>query len=264
MRVIEMSMEQRWNERAGEMRDTRENPPTHGIIRHHPHIFQTLKSCWDKRIVTRDYYFERKEANQAIMKVHNIVTWMPEGLQWSNLLVSLFAVPVLAVADFPPTGHFSYHKLLFSLISNSSHFIPSTTDCWLGGPTCLLKPLTLTWKGTHINADECGPDVQTGGFRVRYPFLVNVHQTAQALDQLVPIKSRQACSDRKILAAHKIKVLRVDEGEARLGMEQCRQNEGAGQMGDPQEKPPTSSIIRHDSHMRKYESNPTRNRTRFA
>ncbi|KAJ8882528.1 hypothetical protein PR048_014339 [Dryococelus australis] len=32
MRVIEVSIEQRWNERAGETGDARENPPTSGII----------------------------------------------------------------------------------------------------------------------------------------------------------------------------------------------------------------------------------------
>ncbi|KAJ8895263.1 hypothetical protein PR048_000588 [Dryococelus australis] len=34
MRVIEASMEQRWNERVGKMGDPRENPPTNGIVRH--------------------------------------------------------------------------------------------------------------------------------------------------------------------------------------------------------------------------------------
>ncbi|KAJ8875970.1 hypothetical protein PR048_023878 [Dryococelus australis] len=34
MRVTEVSMEQRWNERAGKTRDPRENPPTNGIVRY--------------------------------------------------------------------------------------------------------------------------------------------------------------------------------------------------------------------------------------
>ncbi|KAJ8865566.1 hypothetical protein PR048_033086 [Dryococelus australis] len=38
MRVIEVSMEQRRNERACEMGDPRENPPTNGIVRHDSHL----------------------------------------------------------------------------------------------------------------------------------------------------------------------------------------------------------------------------------
>ncbi|KAJ8872460.1 hypothetical protein PR048_026065 [Dryococelus australis] len=34
MRVIEVSMEQRWNEKAGETGDPQNNPPTNGIVRH--------------------------------------------------------------------------------------------------------------------------------------------------------------------------------------------------------------------------------------
>ncbi|KAJ8883346.1 hypothetical protein PR048_015189 [Dryococelus australis] len=36
--VIEVSMEQRQNERAGETGDPRENPPTNGIVRHDSHL----------------------------------------------------------------------------------------------------------------------------------------------------------------------------------------------------------------------------------
>ncbi|KAJ8870250.1 hypothetical protein PR048_029271 [Dryococelus australis] len=36
--VIEMSLEQRRNERAGETRDPREDPPTNGIVRHDSHM----------------------------------------------------------------------------------------------------------------------------------------------------------------------------------------------------------------------------------
>ncbi|KAJ8897497.1 hypothetical protein PR048_002844 [Dryococelus australis] len=35
-----------------------------------------------------------------------------------------------------------------------------------------------------------------------------------------------------------------------MSMEQCR-NEGAGETGEPREDPPTSGIVRHDSHLRK-------------
>ncbi|KAJ8883013.1 hypothetical protein PR048_014852 [Dryococelus australis] len=38
MRVIEMSMEQRWNEGAWETGNSRENPPTNGIVRHDSHL----------------------------------------------------------------------------------------------------------------------------------------------------------------------------------------------------------------------------------
>ncbi|KAJ8887233.1 hypothetical protein PR048_013448, partial [Dryococelus australis] len=46
-------------------------------------------------------------------------------------------------------------------------------------------------------------------------------------------------------------------------MEQLR-NEGVGETGDPRENPRTSGIIRCDSHMRKLESDPAGNRTRFG
>ncbi|KAJ8881881.1 hypothetical protein PR048_018367 [Dryococelus australis] len=38
MRFLGVSMEQRRNERTGEMGDTRENPPSNGIVRHYSHI----------------------------------------------------------------------------------------------------------------------------------------------------------------------------------------------------------------------------------
>ncbi|KAJ8876127.1 hypothetical protein PR048_024036 [Dryococelus australis] len=43
-----------------------------------------------------------------------------------------------------------------------------------------------------------------------------------------------------------------------------RRNEGEGQTGDPREGPPTSGIVRHDSHTRKSGSDPAGNRARFA
>ncbi|KAJ8888577.1 hypothetical protein PR048_008069 [Dryococelus australis] len=46
-------------------------------------------------------------------------------------------------------------------------------------------------------------------------------------------------------------------------MEQ-RMNERAGETGDPRDDPPTSGIIRHNSHMRKSGSEPVGNRTRFT
>ncbi|KAJ8866056.1 hypothetical protein PR048_033580 [Dryococelus australis] len=42
-RVIEISVEHRWNERAGYTGDPRENPPTGGIIRHYSHV--RIKKC---------------------------------------------------------------------------------------------------------------------------------------------------------------------------------------------------------------------------
>ncbi|KAJ8896910.1 hypothetical protein PR048_002256 [Dryococelus australis] len=50
---------------------------------------------------------------------------------------------------------------------------------------------------------------------------------------------------------------------AKRGMER-RRNEKEGETGDPRENPPTSGIVRHDSHMRKCKSDLTRNRTRLA
>ncbi|KAJ8887704.1 hypothetical protein PR048_013922 [Dryococelus australis] len=46
-------------------------------------------------------------------------------------------------------------------------------------------------------------------------------------------------------------------------MEQ-RQNERAGETGDPRENPPASGIAQHDSHMRKFGSDCAWNPTRFA
>ncbi|KAJ8869703.1 hypothetical protein PR048_028698 [Dryococelus australis] len=47
MRVIEVNMEQRRNERAGETGDPPENPPTSGIVRHDSHIVQ---SKWEDNV----------------------------------------------------------------------------------------------------------------------------------------------------------------------------------------------------------------------
>ncbi|KAJ8881181.1 hypothetical protein PR048_017654 [Dryococelus australis] len=41
-------------------------------------------------------------------------------------------------------------------------------------------------------------------------------------------------------------------------------NARAGQTEDPRENPPTSGIVRHDSHVRKSGGDPTRNQTRLA
>ncbi|KAJ8873954.1 hypothetical protein PR048_024794 [Dryococelus australis] len=43
-----------------------------------------------------------------------------------------------------------------------------------------------------------------------------------------------------------------------------RQNEGAGKTVNPRENPPTSGIVRHDSHMLKSGTDPAGNQTRFA
>ncbi|KAJ8897714.1 hypothetical protein PR048_003064 [Dryococelus australis] len=43
MRVIELSMERRLNEGAGETGDPRENPPANGIVRHDSH-FRPLRA----------------------------------------------------------------------------------------------------------------------------------------------------------------------------------------------------------------------------
>ncbi|KAJ8894549.1 hypothetical protein PR048_007206 [Dryococelus australis] len=53
-----------------------------------------------------------------------------------------------------------------------------------------------------------------------------------------------------IWAASNVGVVRADEDEVRWGWEQ-RRNAKAGETGDPRENPPTSGIVRHDSHLRK-------------
>ncbi|KAJ8872578.1 hypothetical protein PR048_026184 [Dryococelus australis] len=44
--VIEVSMEQRENERAGETGDPRENPPTNDIVRHYSHLRKSVRWKW--------------------------------------------------------------------------------------------------------------------------------------------------------------------------------------------------------------------------
>ncbi|KAJ8883207.1 hypothetical protein PR048_015047 [Dryococelus australis] len=56
--------------------------------------------------------------------------------------------------------------------------------------------------------------------------------------------------------AFNIEVLRADNGEVK--------NARAGKNGRSRENPPTSGIVRHDSHMRKSGTDPARNRTRLA
>ncbi|KAJ8873099.1 hypothetical protein PR048_026715 [Dryococelus australis] len=51
--------------------------------------------------------------------------------------------------------------------------------------------------------------------------------------------------------------------QAPVSMEQ-RRDKMTGEMGDPRENPPTSGIVRHDSHMRKSGIYPTGNRTQFG
>ncbi|KAJ8880610.1 hypothetical protein PR048_017080 [Dryococelus australis] len=64
------------------------------------------------------------------------------------------------------------------------------------------------------------------------------------------------CGD---VASSQVAPQRFDEAS----MEQ-RRNERAGETGDLRENPPTSGIVRHDSHMRKSGSDPAGNRTRFV
>ncbi|KAJ8895362.1 hypothetical protein PR048_000694 [Dryococelus australis] len=71
--------------------------------------------------------------------------------------------------------------------------------------------------------------------------------------------TRTGTSERgDIWAAHKIEVLRADEGE--VSTQKCR-NARAGETGDPRENPPTGSIVWHDSHVRKRRNGPARNLT---
>ncbi|KAJ8873134.1 hypothetical protein PR048_026751 [Dryococelus australis] len=52
MRVIDMSMEQRRNERAGETAYPRENPPTNGIVRHDSHMRRTNPNERQNELIT--------------------------------------------------------------------------------------------------------------------------------------------------------------------------------------------------------------------
>ncbi|KAJ8871132.1 hypothetical protein PR048_027436 [Dryococelus australis] len=67
--------------------------------------------------------------------------------------------------------------------------------------------------------------------------------------------------DTQIWVSHNIEVLRSVEGCSEVSMKQ-RRNERAGETGDPREKPPTSGIVRHDSHVRKSGRDHAWNRTR--
>ncbi|KAJ8887167.1 hypothetical protein PR048_013382 [Dryococelus australis] len=63
----------------------------------------------------------------------------------------------------------------------------------------------------------------------------------------------------EIWVAFNSEVFRVDKGEARRSKEAKVE-----QIGDPREILQTSSIVRHDSHMRKSRTNATRNQTWFT
>ncbi|KAJ8874563.1 hypothetical protein PR048_025426 [Dryococelus australis] len=67
-----------------------------------------------------------------------------------------------------------------------------------------------------------------------------------ASDKLVSLRIER----EEIWAALNSEVLRADAGVIEVNMERCR-NEGEGETGDPRENPPTSGIVRHDSHLRK-------------
>ncbi|KAJ8874132.1 hypothetical protein PR048_024974 [Dryococelus australis] len=67
----------------------------------------------------------------------------------------------------------------------------------------------------------------------------------------------------EIKATLNIEVLRADAGEARQIWSSAG-SQGRGKTGDPGENPPTSGIVRNDSHMRKSGGDPAGNRIRFA
>ncbi|KAJ8874040.1 hypothetical protein PR048_024880 [Dryococelus australis] len=80
-----------------------------------------------------------------------------------------------------------------------------------------------------------------------------------SLARIVPWLLGLGRVSEEIRVAFNIEVLRADEGEARRVWSSTGMK-GLEKTDDPRENPPTSGIVRHDSHMRKSGSNPAGNR----
>ncbi|KAJ8866558.1 hypothetical protein PR048_032417 [Dryococelus australis] len=99
MRVMQMTMEQRRNERSEEMRDFRENPPTSGIVRHDSHGVPHEVWSNDKRIVKlgSPLVDDRPIMNSVKYGVASVVVWTNRTMVSSNTYTN--RTGVLAVVD---------------------------------------------------------------------------------------------------------------------------------------------------------------------
>ncbi|KAJ8888287.1 hypothetical protein PR048_007774 [Dryococelus australis] len=197
MRVIEVSMVQRQNERAGETGDPRENPQTNGIVRHHSQMrksgvsrpgIEPRSPWWEASMLTAQPLWppQKRELHQRRQCCRTAVRSMP-------LLVRCMLMTI-----------------------NLNEFLPYV---FIFTMRCIAQvPKNLSVQMRHL--------YETGVIRYRH---------AKRVEQ-----------DGAMLR---------DTGMPRewSKMVQCSGawNEGAREMRDPTEDPPTNCIVRHDSHLRK-------------
>ncbi|KAJ8876193.1 hypothetical protein PR048_024102 [Dryococelus australis] len=240
MRVIEMSKERRWNEGAGETGHPRENPPTNGIVQHDSHLRKSTDLQEDK---TRIPYCQmwsntRLAANeQTSEKIHTCTTRSPG---WSNDFVGVVLEADKAMMG-PRTGDEYRFTSLYGVFS------VETATC---GVNASLG-VNVIHQGYK---DEAGrfltTDTSTG-----YPSIpcTNPDLIPTTYDTACRCELRDVAIGLPRQVAYLTGALRRLFESMRVievSMEQ-RRNEGAEETGDPRENPPTSSIVRHDSHLRK-------------
>ncbi|KAJ8871007.1 hypothetical protein PR048_027310 [Dryococelus australis] len=126
-RVIEMGMEQRRNERAGETGDLRENPPTNGIVRHHSHMRMSNLGYW--LLVANEDYTASFTCLATLLEI--VCSSVEPRLLAASCQRRLYGVIYMS-------GH-----RLFALVSNLGYWLLVANEDYTASFTCLATLLEI-------------------------------------------------------------------------------------------------------------------------
>ncbi|KAJ8890445.1 hypothetical protein PR048_009954 [Dryococelus australis] len=169
------------------------------------------------------------------------------------------------VLGFPCSAVVSFRRMaqLISVPDGELGDSLAVTRKPLTATNCKLNFINLDFAITSARRQEVG--------HARVPENLDTIHQSRFIGRKAP-EWRELCRQQQESSEARIaQQLTPDEGEVRrvwssveIQEREKRQDKIAGETGYPRENPPTRSIIRHDSHMRKSGGDPARKRTWFA
>ncbi|KAJ8887519.1 hypothetical protein PR048_013735 [Dryococelus australis] len=295
MRVIEVNMEQRRNEGEGETGDPRGNPPTNGIVRHDFHL---RKSGDPGKVGGRIQEAEhppspvRHTSSRLVSRCESVSRCPGSTLAESQQGSATPRRGPKGPTPMREASHIPLHAPLAAGYTTTRRIRPSVnhvTNSQAEVAINSIRPYELTTDVLRLVVNRsaarrtnlldalasvtvarckywlCSHVARQISQSSLHPKIVSQCPRKYEIDQSngVQLSPSIVTADNQCAVAFGIFDHMTVESKVQVNMEQ-RLNERAGETGDPRENPPTSGIIRSDSHMRKFGSDPAGGRTLSA
>ncbi|KAJ8894311.1 hypothetical protein PR048_006930 [Dryococelus australis] len=251
-RVIEVNIEQRRNEGAGGTRDTREIPPTNGIVWHDSHLRKSGdpgSPWWEESVLIAQPPWQEGNPGVGMERSQTSLRWKQRGFRIATAVagekkIMISETTVLRNENIRSVCTAEPLAVMSDLAFKFAHL-----NCRLREQVNVAR--TLGQQEKELTALRS----YDARFWLRYTTVGHYYREGEKERERGREGGERDKEGQELRVSLNIDVFRVDDEV---------KNARAGDTGDTRENPLTNLVVRHNSHIQKYGSEPTGNRARFT